>query len=135
MRESKVEPLRAISKLVDACNQCSELLLLGSVSTAEPAFHDFAQNLHMKFEQFRFELQTEIRRLGGVNPDAFRPEPVPDDSDILAVRTEISLQLALDNYQHALNTTLPAHARAMIKRQYTDIEQAYRELVSFYRAA
>jgi hypothetical protein len=135
MRESKVEPVRAIHGLVDACNQCSELLLLGSVSTAEPAFRQLAQALHWKFDQFRFELQTEIRRLGGANPDSLRPEPLPENSDIAPMRAEISLQLALDNYQQALNGVLPAHARAMIKRQCNDIEQAYRELVSLHRAA
>ena len=135
MRESKVEPLRVISRLVDTCSQSSELLLLGSVSTAESTFRKLAQELHRKFDQFRFELQTEMRRLGGSSADAFLPEPVPDDSDIVAVRAEISLQLALDTYQQALNSALPAHARAMIKRQYGDIEQAYRELVSLHRAA
>src|SRR5688572_14710312 len=135
VQEIRLEPIKAMSKLVEACNECAELLLLGSVSTAEPTFQQLAHKLHKKFEQFRFELQIEIRRCFGADPAVPRSEPMTADSDILAIRAEISLQLALDHYQHALNTAVTAHARAMIKRQYSDIEQAYRELVSLHRAA
>lgn len=132
----KPESITSIFKLVDACNQCSQLFRVAAVSGADSVFQDNANQIRHKLDQFGFELQTETRRIGG--GDDFGPsryEPIPDDADILTLRCEISLQLILDQYQQALNTNLPAHARAMVKRQYFEIQNAYENMVSLRRAA
>lgn len=132
----KVEPIVNISKLVDACSQCSQLFRVGAATVADPGFRHSADRIRHKLDQFAFELQTESRRLGGGEFGPSRYEPIPDDADILTLRCEISLQLVLDQYQQTLNASnLPAHARAMIKRQYFDLQTLYESVVALRRAA
>lgn len=132
----KTEPITSIFKLVDTCNQCSQLFRVGAASVADPTFRQSADKIRQKLDLFGFELQTESRRLGGDEFGGSRYDPIPDDADILTLRCEISLQLVLDHYQQALNASnLPAHARAMIKRQYFDLQQLYEDVVALRRAA
>jgi hypothetical protein len=132
---NKGDTTKTISKLVEACKQCSDLFRVGTANDDNPAFRQFAKETVEKLDQFGFELQTEIRRLGSEKLIPPHSESIPQDSEILALRSEISLQLALDMYEQALNTTIPSHARAMIKRQYFEIQQACEQLVSLRRVA
>ncbi len=80
-----------------------------------------------KMEQFGFELQPELGRLGG--------EEAPASAQELNTNPKTALEGVLDHYGQALSTTLPAHARAMLTRQSVEMQKAYEEFISLDRAA
>jgi hypothetical protein len=77
-------------------------------------------------------IQSGISRTGGKDPSAIS---IPEDFKTLARGCESSLRVAVDHYREAAIGTLPPHARAMIKRQYVEMQQAYDEVVAFCKAA
>ncbi len=127
MRESKAEPIKRIVKLVDVVNRCSQVLIAAYEARAESAFQQFVQKMQKKMEQFGFELQTELGRLGG--------EEAPASAQELNTNPKTALEGVLDHYGQALSTSLPAHARAMLTRQSVEMQKAYEEFISLDRAA
>jgi len=132
---SSTEPIVNIVRLIDVCNECARLFSAASEKAAEDKFKHLAARIHSQFEQFHFELQTEIRRLGGGVSSHSSLAAGQGEADILPLRCEIGLQLALDDYQKALDAQLTAHARAMLKRQLSDLQQAYEHLAALHKAA
>jgi len=110
MRKSREESIQRFLKLIDACNECSRSLR--SSSLGQPT-----ERIATKLDQFGFELQTELRRLGACEiPAALQVPPGPDCESLLA------------QYQDTLSHTSSAHARAMLTRQQQEIRDALREL-------
>ena len=129
------ETFCSIFKLVEACNQGSQVFLGGAANVAEPALQDLALRIGRKLVQFESELQPEIRRVGVGDPAALRSELPPMDRNSLLVCGKISLALILFYYQQALKTTLADVVCAKVKRQYSEMQQAYEQLASLHRAA
>jgi hypothetical protein len=125
-----------IFNLVDSCNQNSILFRLASERSPNEDFRAFANRTRQTLDRFSYELQTEIRRIGSSEFDSSRTYSEPrEDPDLLSLRCEISLKVALDEYQRVYDCSLHAHARAMLKRQRSEIQQAYDQLVQIRRVA
>jgi hypothetical protein len=125
-----------ISNLVDSCNQYSLLFRLASEKTMDESLRAFSNRIRELLELFSYELQTEIRRIGGsvFDPSCVYTEP-NEDKDLLLLRCEVSLKMALDEYQRVYDSSSHAHARAMLKRQRSEIQQAYDQLVQIRAVA
>lgn len=126
----------SIFNLVDTCNRCSMMFRLAAERYDNDNFRELAAKAQEMLDRFGYELQTEIRRIDGSD---FDPPPSHSDKtqdpEVLVLRCETSLQSAIEEYQLTLNTQLTAHARAMLKRQQLQIQQAYDQVVQIRRAA
>jgi hypothetical protein len=122
----------SIFNLVDACDRSSAVFRLACerLDSDKAEFRSLADATSQILDRFRYELQTEIRRMDGAE---FGPTPVcienDEDLEVLLNLCEVSLQTALEQYRVTLNTALTAHARAMLKRQVLEILQAYERLL------
>lgn len=127
MREIKSQAIDRIVKLVEAVNQCARLFasIAGAVDT-NVALQQFAEKIHEKANEYEFELQNELQRLAANSTIASQP-PCRD--------LRIGLETMLGSYQQALAGTLTPHARAMINRQFKEIQRAHDEFASIDRAA
>ena len=126
MRESKAEPIKRIIKLVDAVDHCSQLFRASAAAQVDPAFQQFAQKLHLKMEQFEFELRTELTRL------AAGAETLSSDR---GSGLEAGIEAVLRGYEQALNSNVSAHSRAMLTRQSEEMRKSYTEFQVLNRAA
>jgi hypothetical protein len=118
MVESKAECISRIVKLIDAVHRVSEMLGGKDQTLSPPAFQGWAEKNRIEVERFEFELRTELNRLGAEWP-GLRYDSLPD----LKVRLEKTLEL----YQSALNSANPAHTRAMLMRQFLEVQRMYDE--------
>jgi hypothetical protein len=124
---NRAESTKGVIKLVDACNQTSRRFAHEGANASNPAIRQFAGNVAEKLDQFKFELETEMRRLGGGHPTPSRTEEKQHSA-------EMALRCTLDDYRGALNLPVSAHARAMIKRQYSELQKAYEQLIALLAA-
>jgi hypothetical protein len=131
---NRKDPITAMIKLVDTCNQSSRLFFIANPKATNIQFQQLALTSWQKLNQFEFELKTELRRLGGIESNRSNFE-VPNDAIALTGQCVTSLQLLLEHYDSAIETTLSAHARAMVMRQAHEIRQAYEKLVVLSQAA
>jgi len=74
---SQDEPIRSIFKLVEAIKHCSRVFQITAEMTSNANLRQLAEDTHRELEQYVFELQTEIRRLG--NEESV-PGPVAGDN-------------------------------------------------------
>jgi hypothetical protein len=125
---NRKDPINAMMKLVDACNQSSRLFFVVSPATTNPAFQQLALAAWQKLSQFEFELKIELRRLGGMDSGRTEFAAIPRDPSILAQECRTSLEILLRQYEETLQTTLSAHARAMITRQFQEIQKHHEKL-------
>ena len=124
MRESKDEPIRRIVKLVEAVNHMSQLFApLRTPIHVDTPLRRIVEKVHAKLQQFEFELQTELKRMAA--------EPM-NFSDPPNVRLKTAFEKMLEAYQHALATNLTAHTRAMLTRQFQDLQRTYQIFTSVY---
>jgi hypothetical protein len=120
MRATPADPITRVVKLVDVVNQGAQLFACAAVATdVGVPVQRFAQELHTKVEQFEFELRRELRRLG-VEPAVTCHAP--------NVSLRAACELILESYRAALVSNVTAHTRAMLGRQFAEMETAYAEL-------
>jgi hypothetical protein len=125
-----------IFKLVDSCNQNSLVFRRASLGFQNETLKEFADRIHQLLDRFSYELQTEIRRLGHGDFDPSRPcSELTENPQLLLLRCELGLKLALEDYRQACDSSLTAHARAMLKRQRSVIQLGYDQLVQLRQAA
>jgi hypothetical protein len=129
------ETICSLFKLIEACNHGSQIFLGGAMNIAEPALQELALGIGRRLVRFESELQNAIFQVGGPELPAWPSEPVPGDLNGLFVCGKISLALILFYYQQALKTNQLDGICTMIKRQYSDMQQAYERLVSLHQAA
>ena len=103
--------------------------------TTTPGFQQLALNCWQNLSQFEFELKTELRRLGGLEPRPATFESMPRDPATSARDCKNSVETLLGQYEETLTATLSAHARAMINRQVREVRKMYEELVALQNAA
>ncbi len=127
MRESKAESIQSILKLIDSCIECSRKIAESASSPAHPTFHLFAERVQKDLSQFEFELRLELGRLGA--------EEIGAPPDSAAAASKAAFELALERYEKALRTAMPARTRAMLKRQCAAVVAAYDELLAMHKAA
>ena len=73
-----------------------------------------AEATRNQFERFAFELERELRRLGGTYVPTLE-QPAPD--------SENQLKNTVALYEDALTLVASAHARAMLTRQIQEIRK------------
>jgi hypothetical protein len=127
MRESREESINRVLKLIDSCQRGSQVFRVAAENSLNRVFQQFAERMMKKFDQFGFELQTELRRLGGVDSPRTSKTGPPTDCESL-------LKTTMTYYQDALNHKTTAHARAMLTRQHIEIQQGLKEFLA-HRAA
>jgi hypothetical protein len=101
MRTSREESIHRFLKLIDACKECLRMMR--------------AEVTRQQFERFGFELETELRRLGGTYVPTPQQQPAADSE------TQLKNTVAL--YEDALTLSASAHARAMLTRQVQEIRK------------
>ena len=118
------ERVASIFKLVDACHRCGLAFRVASDQIANAVFRHYADELRQMMDRFSFELLTEIRRIDGgdFGPARSYVEPV-ENPDALQGRCNAALRDVEETYEEILRDHLPAHARAMIKRQSQQFSQ------------
>ncbi|MBI4473071.1 MAG: hypothetical protein HY646_10410 [Acidobacteria bacterium] len=136
---SQDEPIRSIFKLVEAIKHCSRVFQITAEMTSNANLRQLAEDTHRELEQYVFELQTEIRRLGNEEsvPGPVAGDNSGTDTNFLEFRNwclspnyhQRALQRVLDCFDEVFKTPLTAHARAMLRRQYEGVTQA-REQIS-----
>jgi hypothetical protein len=127
MRDSNTDPLQRLGKLVEAVNGMTKTFAITIATTdVDVPLRRFVEKIHVDVRQFEFELRTELRRL------AAEPAPLGNGAE---TNLRAGFQLMIDSYKQALTTNLTAHTRAMIKRQFEAVQQAYQEFRTISQAA
>jgi len=67
-------------------------------------------------DRFGFELETEIRRIGGRSAAA-HVRTADNDEATSVLQCETALLATVRQYEKTLGLQMPAHARAMVQRQ------------------
>jgi len=127
MRGITAEPVIRLIKLVEAVHHTARLFATGAASKDVNArFRKFAEKIHGTAEQFEFELQTELMRLSA------RRAAVSDNPN---TSERAAFEALLEAYREALASNITAHARAMVTRQFQEMQRAYEEFASTHLAA
>ena len=103
--------------------------------TTTPGFQQLALDCWQNLSQFEFELKTELRRLGGLDPRPATFESMLRDPATSARDCKNSVEALLGQYEETLTATLSAHARAMINRQVGEVRKIDEDLANLDRAA
>lgn len=144
---SNGEVISALNNLIATCRDGQEgfQTAAGGVQSGElkQLFHGYSQQR----AKFAGELQQEVRRLGG-DPETSGSVTASlhrgwidlksvitgrDDGSILA-ECERGEDSAVANYRAALGTDLPAHVRAVVERQFSEVRQAHDHVRSLENA-
>jgi hypothetical protein len=121
MRESKAEPIKRIGTVIQALHHGARVVASAVSPEADLRFQRFVEKIHENVKQFEFELRTELTRLAA-EPAVVSDTPVANLSD--------AFKAMLEAYQKALATNISAHTRAMITRQFEEVQKAYEQLVT-----
>jgi uncharacterized protein (TIGR02284 family) len=134
---SDAEVISTLNGLIETCRDGQEGFRTAAegVKSAElrGLFHGYAQQR----ADFVGALQAEVRRLGG-DPEqtgslaaslhrgwmGLRAALEGDDDRAVVAECERGEGVALEAYRAALNTDMPAGARAMVERQFAEIKEA-----------
>ena len=127
MRATQADPITRVVKLIDVVNHGAQLFARTAASTDIGAtLQRFAEALHPKLEQFEFELRRELRRLGV-------EAALTCQASTASLRP--ACEMILESYRAALVSNVTAHTRAMLSRQFAEMELAYAELASIHHIA
>ena len=120
---------RSLMKLLDACTQCRQIFHVRA-NDANAEWTDLLDDIQQKLDRFSVELRNELRRVGVVEDiTSFRFEVVSGDSEIEA------LQKVLQYYAEAAGDRVPVHARVMLRRQYTTLQEDYARFLALPRTS
>jgi hypothetical protein len=126
MAENKAEGIGRIAKLIDAVHEFSRTRAAEPEEHLLPAVQEWSEKTRTKVERFEFELRTEFGRLGTEWPG------LRHDSQSALKPT---LGKIVELYKSALNSTITAHTRAMLMRQFREVQCLHAELSMLSRAA
>src|SRR5688572_32242187 len=127
MRGITAEPAIRLIKLIEAVHHAARLFAAGAASKDVNArFRKFAEKIHGTAEQFEFELQTELMRLSA------RRAAVSDNPN---TSERAAFEAVLEAYRDVLASNITAHARAMVTRQFQEMQRAYEEFASSHVTA
>jgi hypothetical protein len=127
MHETRGDPIKRIVRLIETVHSGARVFASSAAASgAAPRLQRFAKELQKTAEQFEFELRTELTRLSA------EPAPVTDSPNM---DLHSGFELMLETYRDALGTSITAHTRARITRQFGEMLERYEELTSIHRAA
>jgi hypothetical protein len=117
-----------IVTLAGICHRSEQAFGQATHSTSCKEFRGCVGKVRQVLHEFRFELLSEIERVGGGAADSLLKE-----SDYASAYSTdpTSLQHLLDSYRRALEKPLPPHAAAMIRRQHRQLQDLLKEFTEF----
>ena len=117
-----------IVTLAGICHRAEQAFGQATHSTSCKEFRGCVGKVRQVLHEFRFELLSEIERVGGGAADTLLKE-----SDYAAAYATggSSLQDLVENYRRALEKPLPPHAAAMIRRQHRQLQELLKEFKEF----
>jgi len=121
---------------MDVCNRCERTFDAAGKFATNVRMRQLAADIHSSVTRIGFELQKELRR---IEPEGSRPlissvmQSIEPDN--LESSSRACLEKTLDEYRHAIESRVPAHARAMMRRQYCELTQFYEEMTQSPEAA
>ena len=122
MRDSKADAMKRMVFLIEAVHHAARMFAATAADERlDPPVREFAEKIHEQAEQFEFELRTEMTRL------AAEPVIVCETEDIDPL---LGFEAMLESYRQALESNVTPHTRAMINRQYEEIQKAYEEFAT-----
>src|SRR6476660_2450160 len=121
---------------MDVCNRCERIFDAAGKFASNVRMRQLAADIHSSVTRIGFELQKELRRIepegSGQLISSVMQSIEPDD---LVNSSRTCLEKTLDEYRNAIESRVPAHARAMMRRQYCELNQFYEELTQSPEAA
>jgi hypothetical protein len=131
------ERVAKIFKLVDACNRLGLAFRIASDHITSDDFRHYSDELRHMVDRFTFELLAEVHRIDGgdFGPPRSYEDGVAESEGQLRAHCEWALREAIDLYDETLADHLPAHARAMIKRQVQQLKEESGRFNEVYRAS
>jgi hypothetical protein len=131
----RAEPTTNVIKLMDACGRCERLFASIGKYASKPELRELGNDVKEALFQFRFELQKELVRLHANLPSASAESPDAVPPNELVVTSRLNLEQTLATYRTVLRAHMPAHSRAMIRRQCSRLEEFEQALERLARAA
>lgn len=122
------EPGTNIVKLIEHGRRISHAFSAASAQSGSPEFCQTADKIRQLLDQCVFELQTELRRMN--IRDVASGDLVPAGG-----RCDDGLQALIAEYAVTVESHVPPHARAMLKRHQSHLMQAFEDCVEYFRAA
>jgi len=117
-----------IANLVGICHRCEQVFGEAVYFDACIEFRGGVGRVRQLLHQFGFQLRAELQRIDLGETGTF---PITPDENTDFSNCESTLRHVLKNYQEVLDGRLPAHTRALVKRQYVELQQLFQELSSF----
>src|SRR5262245_5817551 len=88
-----LDPVSALLKLVDACDQSARVFRNATEYSKSDAFRRLSNETWETFSRFGFELQTEVRRIEDADCQPHGSHPLSaDEPDLIELRCEIALR-------------------------------------------
>jgi len=120
-----MQTVESVVQLVGNCRQCEQVMAQAVETATCSEFRGCVGRIRQLLNEFGFQLSAEIRRIGNAN-DALL---LDGDNDYQSCET--SLRHVLESYQRVLRSHVPPHTRAMVNRQYEELQQLRDELAGF----
>jgi len=108
---------------------------MASQIPASSGLQQLALDVWQTLEQFEFELRTELRRLGGLDPRPATFDSATTDLMATAGDCKNAMEALVREYEETLTTNVSAHARAMINRQVGQVRKQLEQFVDLESAA
>jgi len=124
-----VDRLKVILRLVYSQMHSGSVFRGKSEMASDAAYKELLELIARELDQFMFEIGAEIRRSGETDHNILQLREAGNGSEVEA------LQATLDSYEEAISSTANAHTRAMLRRQRSELQQAYERLLASHRAA
>ncbi len=121
---------------MDACNRSARIFDSVGKFTSKVELRDLSARIREAITQFGFELEKELRRM---DLSAERRKlgillQTVEGGDLHETSIR-SIESTLAAYRTVLDSNMPAHSRAMIRRQDTQLRALHHELCRISRAA
>jgi len=121
---------------MDVCNRCEHLFDAAGKFASSVRMRQLAADIQSSVSRIGFELQKEVRRIEPDNPQLLGGAVMQSiEAENLENKSRHCLQETLDEYRAAIESRVPPHARAMMRRQYCELNQFYEVLTQDPEAA
>lgn len=135
------DAVATLNGLIETCRDGVKGFRTSAEGVDEPAIQNFCANLSRQRAEFASELAREVEALGGRPARsghaagavhrrwiAMKAAVTHRDEGVVLGECERGEDVAVRNYVQALDTPLPAGARAVVERQYSALRDAHAHL-------